>query len=86
MGKSGYRWPLQEAKNKFSQVAGEAALYGPQVVTKRGKDAVVVLSVSEYDRLRAPKADLVSFLTDSPLAGSGVELERNADPGRGVTL
>ncbi len=45
-------WPLQDAKNKFSAVV-EAALAGtPQQVTRRGKPAVVVLSTTEYERLR----------------------------------
>lgn len=44
-------WTLQEAKNRFSAVV-EAALRGPaQWVTRRGKPAVVVLSVEEYQRL-----------------------------------
>lgn len=45
------RWSLQDAKNSFSAVV-DAALQGrPQTVTKRGKPAVVVLSVQEYERL-----------------------------------
>ena len=45
-------WPLQDAKNRFSAVV-EAALAGdPQRVTRRGKPAVVVLAVKEYERLR----------------------------------
>jgi prevent-host-death family protein len=45
------RWSLQDAKNSFSAVV-DAALHGrAQTVTKRGKPAVVVLSVQEYERL-----------------------------------
>lgn len=45
------QWSLQDAKNHFSTVV-EAAVSGePQLVTKRGKPAVVVLSVAEYERL-----------------------------------
>lgn len=45
-------WQLQDAKNRFSAVV-DAALGGePQCVTRRGKPAVVVLSVEEYERLR----------------------------------
>lgn len=44
-------WNLQDAKNRFSAVV-EAALAGqPQQVTRRGKPAVMVVSVSEYERL-----------------------------------
>jgi antitoxin Phd len=48
-------WQLQEAKARFSEVVKEASLYGPQVVTLRGKPAVVVISKKEYDSLRKPK-------------------------------
>ena len=80
------KWPLQDAKNKFCQVAEEAALYGPQLVTKHGKDALVILTVHDYERLQKPKTDLVQFLRESPLAGSGLEVERSQDAGREVKL
>jgi prevent-host-death family protein len=80
------KWQLQEAKNKFSQVAEEAALYGPQRVTKRGKDALVILSVADYERLQRRKTDLVRFLKESPLRGSGIDAHRDRYGGREVKL
>ena len=47
----GGQWSLQDAKNSFSAVVDAASKGQPQTVTKRGKPAVVVLSVSEYERL-----------------------------------
>jgi prevent-host-death family protein len=45
-------WSLQDAKNRFSAVV-EAAIKGvPQRVTRRGKPAVMVISVEEYERLQ----------------------------------
>ena len=44
-------WSVQDAKNRFSEVV-EAARHSPQTVTKHGKPAVVVVDVSEYERLR----------------------------------
>jgi antitoxin Phd len=44
-------WSLQDAKNSFSAVVAAAIKGGPQTVTKRGKPAVVILSVAEYQRL-----------------------------------
>lgn len=44
-------WSLQDAKNKFSAVVEAAQGGEPQHVTKRGIDAVVVLSAAEYARL-----------------------------------
>ncbi len=56
-------WTLQDAKNSFSAVV-EAALAGqPQQVTRRGKPAVVVISVEEFARLNAAAVrDRGSFL------------------------
>jgi prevent-host-death family protein len=44
-------WQLQDAKNRFSEVV-EAARRAPQTVTKHGKPAVVVVDVTEYERLQ----------------------------------
>jgi prevent-host-death family protein len=44
-------WSVQDAKNRFSEVV-EAARRTPQMVTKHGKPAVVVVDVEEYERLR----------------------------------
>ena len=44
-------WSVQDAKNRFSEVVA-AARRAPQTVTKHGKPAVVVVDVTEYERLR----------------------------------
>ena len=44
-------WSVQDAKNRFSEVV-EAAHRTPQMVTKHGKPAVVVVDAKEYERLR----------------------------------
>lgn len=45
------RWSVEEAKSRFGDLV-TAARGAPQIVTKRGKPAVVVMGVSEYERLR----------------------------------
>ncbi|OGV82673.1 MAG: prevent-host-death protein [Lentisphaerae bacterium RIFOXYB12_FULL_65_16] len=80
------KWQLQDAKNKFSQVAEEAAVYGPQVVTRRGQDAVVILSIDEYRRLTRPRVSLVDFLRQSPLTDSNIKVTRDPASGREVKL
>jgi antitoxin Phd len=57
----GPEWSLQDAKNSFSAVVEAASKGTPQTVTKRGKPAVVVLSVAEYERL-ARKRTRKSFV------------------------
>lgn len=79
-------WQLQDAKNKFSSLVDKAQHKGPQVVTKHGKDAVVILSIEEYKNLVKPKKDLVSFLQSSPLAKNELDLERNKDIPRDIEL
>jgi prevent-host-death family protein len=41
-------WKLQDAKTRFSEVVRKAQTEGPQRVTVHGKDAVVIVSASEY--------------------------------------
>ncbi|MGB7762893.1 MAG: type II toxin-antitoxin system Phd/YefM family antitoxin [Bryobacteraceae bacterium] len=82
-------WQLQEAKARFSEVFRLARECGPQRVTKHGRTAVVVLPAEEYERLSRSKArqgSLARFFADSPLAGSGIQLDRPRDFGRAVKL
>ena len=79
-------WKLQDAKNRFSEVVKEALRAGPQIVTRRGKETAVVLSVEEYRRLARPEVGLVEFLRSSPLAEVELDLERGRDTGREVEL
>lgn len=44
-------WPVQDAKNKFSELVNAALAGEPQRVTRRGQPAVVVVSAEEYERL-----------------------------------
>lgn len=46
-------WSLQDAKNRFSAVVDAALAGQPQEVSRRGKPAVVVLSATDYARMRA---------------------------------
>lgn len=79
-------WKLQDAKNRFSEVVKEALRAGPQIVTRRGKETAVVLSVEDYRRLARPEVGLVGFFRSSPLAEAELDLERDRDTGREVEL
>jgi prevent-host-death family protein len=79
-------WKLQDAKNRFSEVVKRALSSGPQVVTLRGKETAVVLSIEEYHRLARPKTSLVEFLRSSPLVEAEIDLKRPRDYGREVEL
>lgn len=79
-------WQLQDAKNKFSNLVDKAQHKGPQIVTKHGKDAVVILSIEEYKKLVKPKSNLVNFFQKSPLAENDLDLTRSKDIPRDVEL
>ena len=70
-------WQLQEAKNKLSEVVDEAIQHGPQVITKRGVEVVIVLSYSEYRKMIASRKKLSDFFKESPLADADLDLDRD---------
>ena len=61
-------WALQDAKNRFSAVVDAALAGNPQRVTRRGKPAVVVVAVEEYERLRHLEKAEAPTLADMLLA------------------
>ena len=70
-----------EAKNKLSEVIALAEQGEPQIITKNGREAAVVISYQEFQRLTAKKESLSDFLLNSPLRGSKVDLTRSKDTG-----
>ena len=70
-------WQLQDAKSKFSQVVDRALAQGVQIVTRRGKKAVVVMPFEECQRLTHQSGSLAQFLLASPLSGSELVIERD---------
>lgn len=81
-----HAWQLQEAKNKFSNLVERAQKEGPQIVTKHGKEAVVVLSADDFRKLTRPKTNLHQFLRKSPLAGLDLDISRDKKAPRDVSL
>jgi len=79
-------WQLQDAKSKFSQLVESAMADEPQIVTKHGHNAVVVLSYKKYEAMTKPKNSLVNFFRDSPLADAELDISRNNDFPREIDL
>lgn len=52
-------WPLQAARDQFSQLV-KAAGQAPQTVTVHGKPAAIVLSPQAYARLKQPAGKSLS--------------------------
>lgn len=78
-------WQLQEAKQRLSELIDRALKEGPQTVTRRGKETVVVLAVEEFERLRARKPDFRRFLLEAP-AEAELPLDRARETPRDVEL
>jgi prevent-host-death family protein len=78
-------WQLQAAKQHFSELVERARRDGPQVVTKHGKEAVVVVSVEEFRRLRGSEPRLIDFIRAAP-DFDALDLDRAPDRGRPVEL
>lgn len=49
------KWQLQEAKARFSELIDDTLEKGPQVVTRRGIDTAVVVSIEEWHKLKDEK-------------------------------
>jgi len=82
-------WALQDAKARFSAVVDKAHSEGPQWVTRRGENAVVVIDAAQFQQMtrRQSGQDLVGFFRASPLVELPADWSRREDDsGREVPL
>jgi antitoxin Phd len=77
-------WPLQDAKNQFSQVVELARKHGPQTVTRHGQPVAVVVSADEFKTMARPAESVLEFF--APLRRSGIRLARRRDLPRKLKL
>ena len=47
-----HTWPVQDAKARFSEFLDACLSEGPQMVTKRGAEAAVLVPVQEWRRMQ----------------------------------
>jgi antitoxin Phd len=80
------RWQLQDAKNRFSELMRRAREEGPQVITRHGRDAAVLVSAEAFRKISKPAGSLAEFVRKSPLSGLKLELRRSRDTGRDLSL
>jgi antitoxin Phd len=61
-------WPVQDAKARFSELLEVCLREGPQIVTKRGAEAAVLVPMAEWQRLhQAARPKLKELLlADTP--------------------
>ncbi len=56
-------WPVQNAKTHFSELLNTCIKDGPQMVTRRGEEAAVLISIAEWRQLNhAARPSLKSLL------------------------
>mgnify|MGYP000176152382 CR=1 FL=1 len=82
------RWPLQDAKARFSELVRLAHSAGPQHVTLHGRDAVVVVDAAEFQRLQGRRTGqlLIDALQASPHRDVELAPRRTPMPVRAVKL
>lgn len=86
MTEPAHTWPIKDARARFSDLVDRALQEGPQVVTRNGRKAVVVVAAEEWERRNRRRGDLVDFFARSPLREGGVALERVSDTTREIGL
>ena len=53
-----HTWPVHDAKARFSELLEASISEGPQVVTKHGKAAAVLVPIRQWDALQSAGKDL----------------------------
>jgi antitoxin Phd len=72
-------WPVQDAKARFSEMLETCLRDGPQVVTKRGVDAAVLVPVKDWRRLEGAAKPTLKELLSTNFARGELNI-----PARGV--
>lgn len=69
-------WRLADAKNRFSELFTQALTLGPQRV-RRFKDAVIVLSERDFERITGRRPTFKDFLIEGE-PFEGLDLTRDS--------
>jgi prevent-host-death family protein len=76
-------WPAQDAKARFSELLDTCLAQGPQMVTKRGVEAAVLVPVTQWRRMQTVvRPSLKTLLMSDEGRGELVLPERGTDPSR----
>ena len=60
------KWPVQDAKSRFSELLETTLADGPQIVTKRGVETAVLVPIEQWRYLeRMTRPDLKELLLTS---------------------
>lgn len=73
-------WRLADAKNRFSELFTQALTLGPQRV-RRFKDAVIILSEQDYERITGRRPRFKDYLIQGE-SFEDLDLTRDVRPGQ----
>ena len=73
-------WPVQDAKARFSEMLDACLKDGPQLVTRRGTEAAMLVPVAEWKRLTAEARPSLKALLMSDIGRTELNI-----PARGQT-
>ncbi len=57
-----HAWPVQDAKARFSEFLDACLATGPQMVTRRGQDAAVLVPLAQWQRLQSAAKPMLKEL------------------------
>ena len=81
-----HAWPVQDAKARFSEFLDACLSEGPQMVTKRGAEAAVLVPVQEWRRLKsAARPSLKTLLLSNDARAEMIVPARGQAKRRNVT-
>lgn len=78
-------WPVQDAKVRFGEMLEICLKHGPQLVTRHGREAAVLVPIEEWRRLGgAPGRTLKDLLLSDEARGDLKVLPNGRHPGRAI--
>ena len=75
-------WPVQDAKARFSELLDTCVSEGPQLVTRRGAEIVVLVPIAEWKRLSTAAHPSLKSLLLSNVGRADFELPQRGSARR----
>jgi antitoxin Phd len=69
-------WPVQDAKARFSELLDTCLREGPQMVTKRGEEAAVLVPARDWQRLQQAARPTLKELLLAPSPRGGFRVPK----------
>jgi len=80
-------WAVTAAKAKLSDLVDAAMKGDPQIITRRGEEAVVIISMKTYrSAITGGQGTLVDFFARSPFRDVTIAPQRSRETGREIDL